>query len=116
MLPTSQHDVAEYYGRLRIETSSAKNSIYLLHEKAVHLLSRALYFTDGRRAALDRVQNIVTQLQLALIVDDPVGKGLFFIYGRCYRLLEHDDWQSMLSAHKLLSPLKDTFRVLLTRP
>jgi flagellin-specific chaperone FliS len=116
MQPTTRQEVAEYYDQVRIETSSLKNSIYLLHEKAVHLLSRALAFEHGRRATLDHVQNILVQLRVSLIIEDPVAEGLSFIYDHCYRLLESEDGRAMQSAHRMLFALKQVFRILLSRP
>jgi len=118
MAPITENAAAEQYAKVRIETAPHKTAIYILHEKCLHLVSKAFFYADARRANLDRAQNILVQLQSALAAgrDDPVSQGLFFTYDYCYRLLERGDVADIRNARLLLERLCTTFRTLLTRP
>jgi flagellin-specific chaperone FliS len=116
MVRTSTSEVAEYYARSRIETAGHKQAIYLLHEKCVHLATKALYFSDNRRQNLDKAQNILAQLQACLIVDDLVSQSLFYLYDFVYATLERGDIADIRSALAVLISLRNTFQTLLSQP
>lgn len=119
---------------MQIETASRKKQLVLLHEKITLHIDRALNaetdFTQ-KRTRLDKAQNILSQLQIALKTeeipeelpteDDPGNpeddmiQTLFHLYEYLYNKLEsplQQDWKDGLEIAQTLS---ETFKELLKR-
>ena len=110
----TQSEAALHYTKMKVETAPRRRIIYLLHEKCVYEVQKALRFPDVRRRHLDRAQNILSQLQLSLVVDDTVSESIFYLYDYCYSRLEVGAAADMMDALAILRPLKDTFFALLS--
>ncbi len=109
-------DVAEYYSRKQIETASKSKKICMLHERCVYLLLQSNEVTSKKPLLLIKVQNILSQLQLSLILHDPIAQSLFYLYDYCYLCLERGNVQDIKNTLEILEILKNTFQKLLKRP
>lgn len=119
---------------MQIETASRRKQLVLLHEKVALHIDRALNteteFTR-KRTRLDKAQNILSQLQIALKTEeipqelpseeetgnpeDDMIQTLFHLYEYLYNKLESNqqsDWSDGLEIAKTLS---ETFTELLKR-
>jgi flagellin-specific chaperone FliS len=85
----------------------------MLHERCVELIMMArLASARQRRAYLDKTQNIFSQLQATLLVEDELSRGLFYLYDYSYALLQRGTWQDMAHVLAIVRTLRDTFRQL----
>ena len=109
--------VAKIYEQTRIRTSSNPRIIYLLHNKCVQLVQLARSADNNqKRELLVRAQNILAELEHALVIDDELSQGLFYIYDYCYSQLETEDSSGIELTIPLMSLLRDTFSQLLQEP
>jgi flagellin-specific chaperone FliS len=116
-MPTISHpDVAEYYAKVQIQTASTRRAVCMLHEKCVQFIAAALDSPPERAGLAAKAQNILSQLQMSLRVDDNVSEGLFLLYDYCYVLLERGSDEDLNNAGKVLAVLRDTFKYLGKRP
>jgi len=113
MVRTTAQEVAGHYNKMGIETAPKRKIIYLLHEKCVHLLNRSIYDTEKRRYLLDRAQNIIVQLQSALIREDTVAESLYQLYDYAYARLENGGETDIANVQAIMRQLTDTYYVLL---
>jgi flagellar biosynthetic protein FliS len=109
------NNAAKIYERTRISTSSNPRIIYMLHCKCVQLIQQSLEDVE-HRTMLIRAQNIIAELEHALIIEDELSQGLFYIYDYCYCLLETDNLLHKQHAISTLCILRDTFGQLLKEP
>jgi flagellin-specific chaperone FliS len=112
----TQSELAEHYVKMQIDTAPRRRIVYLLHEKCVYDVQKALRFADRRRELLDRAQNILSQLQRSLVVDDTVSQSLYYLYDYCYVRLETGGVNDIMDVLGILRPLRDTFHTLLFNP
>ena len=107
--------MSKIYSSMQISTSSNPANICMLHTKCTYFLKQALQQQnpEQNRLLLDKVQNIIAELEHSLIVEDSLSRGLFYIYDYCYSLLESTDTEAIENALSLLSVLRDTFDELL---
>ncbi|MBD3316322.1 MAG: hypothetical protein GF344_11090 [Chitinivibrionales bacterium] len=110
---SSPQEVAEYYNRLKVETAPLSKKIVMLHDRCVEQILIARDQTgDARRSLLDKAQNILSQLQSALRLNDDIAHGLFYLYDYCYAMLESGDAAQLSNSLAILIVLRDTFRSL----
>ena len=110
--------IASYYKQMQIDTASSKKQLVMLHEKLFTLTRDAIILgQEGRRERLNKAQNIIVQLQLALKLDkdDELTHSLFLLYDYAYVCLDGDDIVKYRDALKVIEILKDTFSELFKR-
>ncbi len=107
---------AKNYAKIQVETATVRRAICMLHEKCVQFLGAALDFPGQRPVFLAKSQNILSQLQMSLRVEDSVSEGLFLLYDYCYAALERGSDKDVTSAGNVMTTLRDTFRILARRP
>jgi flagellin-specific chaperone FliS len=109
-------NVAEHYFRNQIDTASKRKAICMLHDRCMFFLLKILS-TDGEKASfLIKAQNILSQLQLSLLIHDSVSQSLFYLYDYCYLSLERGKDQDINNSLEIIGILRDTFRRLSKRP
>ena len=116
MSNVTSSDVADYYFRTQIETASQGKAICMLHERCIFFLLKTHFMTKEKPFYLAKVQNILTQLQLALRIQDPISQSLFYLYDYCYLCLERGNEQDITNALDILGILHDAFRKLIRKP
>ena len=106
--------MSKIYSSMQISTSSNPANICMLHTKCTYFLKQALQQQnpEQNRLLLDKVQNIIAELEHSLIVEDSLSGG-FLIYDYCYSLLESTDTEAIENALSLLSVLRASFDELL---
>lgn len=119
---------------MQVETASEKKQLVLLHEKVVSNIHRALTVDTApaqQRLKLNKAQNILSQLQIALKTDeiptalpseeeeispeDELINSLFHLYEYLYNKLESSDSQEWQDGLEIAQTLCDTFKELLYR-
>jgi flagellin-specific chaperone FliS len=103
-MPTD--NVAKYEA-MRIATTSLKGLVCLLHERTLVLIKKGL--EDGDRRDMERAQNLIFQLELAVDRDEDASKVLADLYAYCYYLLEMPSPQSVTVAKRILETLSEEF-------
>ena len=116
MATAGSADVAKQYARVRVETAPVRMAIYLLHEKCVHRVGQARIYREKRKELLTKSQNILAQLQSSLKIEDSVAESLHYLYDYCWTLLDRGEDADLAKALEILSPLRNTFYVLLKKP
>jgi flagellar biosynthetic protein FliS len=116
MATIAHPDVADYYAAIQIQTASKRRAVCMLHDRCVQFISAAIDKQDERRVLRIKAQNILSQLQMSLIMNDQVSESLFLLYDYCYVLLERGTVEDLTNAGKVLSVLRDTFKYLARRP
>lgn len=95
---------------MQIHTASNPANICMLHTRCTYFLKQALIINQPHyRLFLDKAQNIIAELEHALIVEDNLSRSLFYIYDYCYILLENNDPEKIRNALFLITLLRDTF-------
>jgi len=114
MSPTSS-EVARHYATFQVQTASHPKRISMLHVRCVELIMLGRQEDDAakRRIFLDKAQNILSQFQGVLHVDDAVSQGLFFLYDYTYMLLEHGREEDVAHSLEIMVTLRNTFEELL---
>lgn len=106
----SPSQMSKIYTSMQISTSSNPANICMLHTKCTYFLKQVLkQDPEQSRLLLDKVQNIIAELEHALIVEDSLSRSLFYIYDYCYSLLESTDTEKIENALSLITVLRDTF-------
>jgi flagellin-specific chaperone FliS len=115
-MKTAPDEITQEYESIRIGTAPKRKAICMLHERVRSLIHRYTSEPEKDRRLLDKAQNIIAQLQSALIVTDDVSYTLFYLYDYCYLQLENDDRGSIVNAYSIITELADSFHSLLTQP
>ena len=95
------------YDSIRIRTTSLKGLVCYMHGKTLALIKKGL--EDGSRRNIEKAQNLIFQLELAVNKNEDASKVLADLYAYCYYLLERTDPQSIIVAKKILETLSETF-------
>ena len=95
------------YDSIRIRTTSLKGLVCYMHGKTLALIKKGL--EDGSRRDIEKAQNLIFQLELAVNKNEDASKVLADLYAYCYYLLEKTDPQSIIVAKKILETLSETF-------
>ena len=114
----NRESIAKYYKTMQIETASDHKQLVMLHDKLFTLTRNAIILgKDGRRERLDKAQNIIAQLQIALKLnrEDELTHSVFLLYDYIYVNLEGSDVTKYREALKVIEVLKDSFSELLKR-
>ena len=98
---------ASRYGNMQILTSPLKWLICYMHRKALALIKNGI--EEGCRRDLEKAQNLIFQLELALDKTDENSKTLAELYACCYYLLEEAEPQNIIAARKILEILDEAF-------
>jgi len=98
---------ASRYGSMQILTSPLRWLICFMHRKALALIKHGI--EEGCRRDLEKAQNLIFQLELALDKTDENSKVLAELYACCYYLLEGTEPQNVIAARKIIESLDDTF-------
>jgi len=98
------------YGDMQILTSTIKWLVCFMHRKAVRLIKSGI--EEDSKRDLEKAQNLIFQLELALDKTDENSKILAELYACCYYLLEGTDPQNVITARKILETLDETFSAL----
>lgn len=107
-------DVVQHYKKIEIETASREKKLTVLHERCVDLIVASFVKpAEVKRCQLNKAQNILSQLEAALRIDDEVSKSLYYIYDYAYVLLERGRSDDCKKAIEVMSVIRDTFRTLL---
>jgi flagellin-specific chaperone FliS len=116
MPTTAQTQVARYYSKMQIETASKRKAIYLLHERCMSFLLKALKLPDKKAYYCAKAQNILSQLQTALNVTDSTSRGIFHLYDYCYVSIDHGSPLDLENAMHIMTTFTRAFRRLMRRP
>lgn len=130
----SRKSIAGYYHKMQVETASEKKQLVLLHEKVVTNIDRALNHDTAfaqKRLKLNKAQNILSQLQIALKTDsipdtvpendeeiseeDSLINSLFHLYEYLYNKLDSQDSADWEDGLEIAQTLLSTFTELLNR-
>jgi len=95
------------YEAMRIATTSLKGLVCLLHERTLVLIKKGL--EGGDRRDIERAQNLIFQLELAVDREEDASRVLADLYAYCYYLLERPDPPSVTVAKKILETLSEEF-------
>jgi flagellin-specific chaperone FliS len=95
------------YDATRINTTSLKGLVCLLHQRTLVLIRRGLEGGDGRD--IERAQNLIFQLELAVDREEDASRVLADLYAYCYYLLELPDPRSVTVARRILETLSEAF-------
>ncbi len=107
---TSNYQMSKAYSSMQVHTASNPANICMLHTRCIFFVKQALIDNQPNyRSFLDKAQNIIAELEHALIIDDNLSRSLFYIYDYCYILLEQNDPEKIRNALILLTLLRDTF-------
>jgi flagellar biosynthetic protein FliS len=112
----AQSDIAEYYTKVQIETASKNKAIYMLHERCMFFVLKAQSAPDNKMFYCAKAQNILSQLQTSLQIDDSISQGIFYLYDYCYVILGRGNDSDLANALEILNILSSAFRRLLRRP
>ena len=115
MANVTSSDAADNYFRTQVETASKGKALCMLHERCIFFLLKTHGAANEKSFFLKKVQNILTQLQLALRIQDPISQSLFYLYDYCYLCCERGNAQDISNTLEILKILHDTFRKLLKR-
>ncbi len=111
-------NIANYYQHMQIDTASTQKQVVMLHDKLFALVRDSITEDKRkRRERLDKAQNIIVQLQIALKLDreDEITHSLFLLYDYAYVLLNKDDIVGHRECLKVIEILRDTFSELFKR-
>lgn len=109
-MPSEKAKKALAYENLRVKTTSFKGLICFMHDQALLLIKKSI--EDGNRRHIEKAQNLIFQLELAVYKNTEASKVLADLYTYCYYLLEQTDPQSILVARRIIETLADTFNQL----
>jgi len=98
------------YETLRIKTTSLKGLVCLLHDRTLLLIKKGM--EEGSKRDIERAQNLIFQLELAVDRDEDASHVLADLYAYCYYLLERTDAQSVTAARKIIETLSGAFNAL----
>lgn len=98
------------YDSIRVKTSSLKGLICFMHSRMLSLIKSGI--EEGSRRDIERAQNLVFLLELAVTKNEDASKVLADLYAYSYYLLEKADAHSMVIARKILETLSGTFDAL----
>jgi flagellin-specific chaperone FliS len=107
------HDYIARYDATRINTTSLKGLVCLLHQRALVLIRRGL--ESGGWRDVERAQNLIFQLELAVDREEDASRVLADLYAYCYYLLERPDPRSVTVARRILEALAEAFNGLAGR-
>jgi flagellin-specific chaperone FliS len=116
MTTATKENAASRYKDVQINTSTKVKAICMLHDRCVQFLVYALDIPAQKREFCIKSQNILSQLEMALTMDDQISKSLFLLYDYCYVLIEKGSETDVNNAGEILVGLRDTFRYLGRRP
>jgi flagellar biosynthetic protein FliS len=113
---SSQADVAEFYTKVQIETASKKKAVSMLHERCVFFILKAqAAAADKKKFYCAKAQNILSQLQASLNINDSISQGIFYLYDYCYVILGRGKDGDLANALEIINILNSAFRRLLRR-
>jgi flagellin-specific chaperone FliS len=110
-MPTNTSKTARHYENIRVKTTSLKGLICYMHGQTLALLKKGI--EEGGKRDIERAQNLIFQLELAVNKNEDASKMLADLYAYCYYLLEKNDPQNIIVAKKILETLSDAFHQLL---
>jgi flagellin-specific chaperone FliS len=113
---TAQPDVAEYYTKVQIETASKRKAVSMLHERCMFFILKAQAAAAQKMVCCAKAQNILSQLQSSLRVNDSISQGIFYLYDYCYVILGRGKDSDLANALEIINILNSAFRSLLRRP
>ena len=99
------------YDRMRVRTTSRKGLVCYMHEQALVFIKKGAEGIGNRRE-IEKAQNLIFQLELALNKDEDASRILADLYAYCYYLLEKTDTQSLVTAKKILETIAGAFNML----
>ena len=109
-MPSAKAKKVRDYENLKVRTTSLKGLICFMHDQTVTLIQKGI--EDGSRRNIEKAQNLIFQLELAVNKNEDASIVLADLYTYCYYLLEQTDPQSILTARKILETLAETFNQL----
>ncbi|MCL2184191.1 MAG: flagellar protein FliS [Chitinispirillia bacterium] len=101
---------ARQYENQKVRTTSFRGLICFMHDQALLFIIKGI--EDGSRRELEKAQNLIFQLELAVNKSEDASIVLADLYTYCYYLLEQTDPQSILTAKKVMETLAATFNQL----
>ena len=116
MPSSTQADVAEYYTKVQIETASKKKAVLMLHERCMFFVLKAQSTPDKKKTFCAKAQNILSQLQASLKINDSISQGIFYLYDYCYVILGRGNDSDLANALEIINILNSAFRRLVRRP
>ncbi|MDR0330806.1 MAG: flagellar protein FliS [Chitinispirillales bacterium] len=100
-------DTVAQYDVTRIRTTSLKGLVCLLHDRTLSFIKKGL--EEGNRREIEKAQNLIFQLELAVNKNEDASTVLADLYAYCYYLLEKTDTQSVIVARKIIETLSEAF-------
>jgi len=109
----NRKNIAKYYQKMQVDTASNQKQIVMLHDKLFTLVRDSIiHGKEKRRERLDKAQNILVQLQIALKAnqsEDEVIQSLFLLYDYVYVRLDKDDIAGHREGLKVIEIIRETF-------
>jgi len=101
---------AQRYDEMQVQTSGLKSLVCLMHRKTLSLIRKGV--EEGSRRDIEKAQNLIFQLELALDRNEKTSELLAELYAYCYYLLESGNTKSIMVARKILETLSGAFGTL----
>jgi flagellin-specific chaperone FliS len=109
-MPDQKAKTAELYNEMQVQTSGLKSLVCLMHRKTLSLIRKGI--EEGSRRDIEKAQNLIFQLELALDRNEKTSELLAELYAYCYYLLESGNTHSIIVARKILETLGGAFGAL----
>ena len=108
-MATMTQQAAVRYNDIQISTAAKPKAVLMLHDACIKNILAANHEPDTKREMLNKAQNIITELQSALVISDSVSQSIFYLYDYCYTLLENGSELECVNAYEVLSILRTSF-------
>ncbi|MFP4013997.1 MAG: flagellar protein FliS [Chitinispirillaceae bacterium] len=102
--------IAQHYSHMRIQTAGLQKLICMIHEKSLFYIRKGL--SEGKKSDLERAQNLIYQLELAIDRKDDCSSLLAQLYAHCYHLLDTCRKADIDQARILMEELRGAFEQL----
>jgi len=106
-MPTNEAQTARKYEDQKVRTTSLKGLICFLHDQTLAFIKKGI--EEGSRREIEKAQNLIFQLELAVNRDEDASKVLADLYTYCYYLLEKTDPHGIIVARRIIETLADAF-------
>ncbi|MFP4162509.1 MAG: hypothetical protein ACLFQB_01390 [Chitinispirillaceae bacterium] len=100
-------NAVNHYSNMQIQTTGLKKLICLIHEKTIFYIKKGM--DEGQRRDLEKAQNLIYQLEIAIDRKDDYSDLLAEIYSYCYHLIETHQLDNINQAKELMEILCSTF-------
>jgi len=106
-MPPEYSKNTRMYDSIRVRTTSLKGLVCFIHGQALALMRKGM--EEGSQRDINKAQNLIFQLELAVNRNEDASRVLANLYAYCYYLLENRDPQSIIAARRIIETLAGTF-------